>query len=251
MLEQISLDQELKKSDYKKELDELQTLLFFLQMDARKAGLPIVIVFEGWEAAGKGRIIKTLIEKLDPRNIQVIPVHEPNIEEMYRPFMWRFWINTPAKGDIVIFDQSWYRRLLEERIEDIVPKKVWENAFTEIKQFERQLTDDGTLIIKYWLHISKKEQKKRFKKMEQDPFLSWKINKKEWKLYKKYGDYEQAAEEMFQRTSTYYASWNIVACEDLRFGTAQVLRSIYDNIASALKKMGHEISPIPEEVLKD
>lgn len=249
MLEVIDLSQKIEKKEYKKRLLELQTKLFFIQRDAVNAGLPIVLVFEGWESSGKGSTISALIEKLDPRRLEVSAIHEPNVEEMYRPFMWRFWIDFPAKGEMKIFDQSWYRRVLGERLEKIVSKKIWQQAFEEINQTERQLVDDGTLLVKFWLHISQKEQKKRFKKMSKDPYLKWKVGKKEWKMNKKYPKYELAVEEMLQRTSTTQAPWQLVPCQNLRYGTLHILETIYEQIAEALKQKGHQISPVPEKVL--
>jgi polyphosphate kinase 2 (PPK2 family) len=249
MLEIIDLSQSIDKREYKKRLLEIQTKLFFIQRDAVAAGLPIILVFEGWESSGKGSAINALMEKLDPRRLEVSATHEPNIEEMYRPFMWRFWVRFPAKGEMKIFDQSWYRRVLEERVEKIVPKKVWRQAYEEINQTERQLVDDGTLIIKFWLHISAKEQKKRFKKMAKDPYLSWKVGKREWKMNKKYPKYQKAVEEMLQRTSTTHAPWQLIPCQNLRFGTLQILETIYEHIAEALQQKGRQISPIPQKVL--
>ena len=157
MLEKIDLSKKIEKSEYKNIINNLEIKIAELQREAKNLKIPIVILFEGWDAAGKGTMINQFILSLDPRGLTVHPINPPNSEERYRPFLWRFWIKTPANGRIAVFDRSWYGKVMVERINKIVKKSVWSKAYDEIKSFERQLVDDGTVIIKFFLHIDKSE----------------------------------------------------------------------------------------------
>ncbi len=166
MLEKVDLSKKLSKEEYKSAIDGLKNKLGELQRRARNLGIPVIIVFEGWDAAGKGTMINRLLISMDPRGFTVHPINPPNEEERLRPFLWRFWTKTPERGRIAIFDRSWYGRVLVGRVDKLVKRREWEKAFDEIRSFERQLSDDGTVIIKFFLHISKEEQKSRFKKLQ-------------------------------------------------------------------------------------
>jgi len=163
---------------------------------------------------------------LDPRGFKVHPIHPPSEEERLRPFLIRFWTKLPARGRLAIFDHSWYSRVLGERIDKTIPRKMWEQAFDEIIAFERQLADDGAVILKFWLHISKKEQRKRFKKVAQNPSLSWKIGKDEWRQHQKFEKYIEAAEQMFARTNTAQAPWVIVESHDKRYSHLKIFETL-------------------------
>jgi len=226
MLKDIDLSKKIKKSEYKKIMPDLEIRLGELQRRARELSIPIIIVFEGWDAAGKGTLINRLLLALDPRGYSVYPTSTPNEEERLRPFLWRFWIKTPPKGKIAIFDRSWYGRVIVERVDKIVEKELWSKAFDEITSFERQLADDGSVIVKFFLHISKKEQKKRFRRLESNPSTEWKVTKEDWRHHKQYGKYAAAIDEAIAKTDTDYAPWTIVEAHDLRFATVKVFSTV-------------------------
>ncbi|MBM3888703.1 MAG: phosphate--AMP phosphotransferase [Verrucomicrobia bacterium] len=235
MFENVDLTKQLDKEAFRKVLPELQDRLRDLARQVYDAGIPVIIVFEGWDAAGKGTNINRLVERLDPRGFKVHPVSAPLEDERLRPFLWRFWNKIPARGQIAIFDRSWYGRVLVERMDKLCAKAEWQAAYHEIRDFERQLADDGTVVVKFWLHISKKEQRRRFEKCEADPFLRWKIEKEDWKHHREYKKYYRAVEEMFEKTSTAQAPWTIVEAEDRRFATVKILQTVCDAMADALK----------------
>ena len=234
MLEKVDLTKSLPKEEYKAVFEPLQLQLGALQRQAYEAGIPVVVVFEGWEAAGKGTCINRLVQRLDPRGFKVHPISAPNDEERLRPSLWRFATRAPRRGQIAIFDRSWYGRVLVERIAKLVPKRDWQRAYEEILQFERQLADDGAVIVKFWLHISKKEQGKRFRKIAKDPALAWKIGKAERREHKRYPEYEGAVEDMLAKTSTAHAPWTIVEATDGRYARVKVLETLTDAVQRAL-----------------
>jgi len=254
MLEAIDLKKKLSKEEYKRWLPELQEELRLLQRKAYETELPVMVVFEGWDAAGKGETIQSVVGRLDPRGHRVEPISAPLEDERLRPFMWRFWSKIPAKGQMAIFDRSWYGRVMIERVDKLCKKKDWRRAYEEICQFERQLVDDGTVIVKFWLHISKREQRKRFKKCEAHPFLKWKVTDEDWKHHRQYDDYVQAVEEVFERTSTHYAPWTIVEATDRRYRTIKVLQTLCQAIQAGLNAQSerqsvtvgpHEVVSVP------
>ncbi|MFH1740848.1 MAG: phosphate--AMP phosphotransferase [bacterium] len=236
MLETVDLSQKLGKEDYKEWFPRLKEDLRRLQQEVREAGIPVVILFEGWDASGKGDSISQLVDRLDPRGFRVHPISAPLPEELYRPFLWRFWTKAPGRGQIGIFDRSWYGRVMVERVDKLCTPEQWHQAYQEINEFERQLVDDGTIIVKLWLHISKKEQKKRFKQCEKDPFMKWKVTKEDWKHYKQYKTHLQVTEEMLERTSTHYAPWTIVEATDRRFRRVKIFKTIVEAVQAALNK---------------
>ena len=236
MLENVDLSKSLDKKTYKELIPELRQKLWEFQRQALEAKLPVVVVFEGWDASGKGDSINYLARWLDPRGAHFHPVSAPLEDELLRPFLWRFWLNLPAAGRMGIFDRSWYGRVLVERIDKLCKKKEWRQAYDEINQFERQLTDDGMVIVKFWLHISKKEQRKRFRKCEKDPALRWKITEEDWRHHKQYSDYLQAAEEMLERTSTSNAPWTVVESTDRRYRRVKIYQTLCAAIQAGLIK---------------
>jgi polyphosphate kinase 2 (PPK2 family) len=235
MLEMVDLKKKLPREEFKEKMDLLERRINELQRDMKDAGIPTILVFEGLEAAGKGTCINRLMLPLDPRGFKVHPIHPPTLEESMRPFLVRFWHKLPNRGRVAIFDHSWYRRVLEDRVEKIVPKKTWKSAFEEILAFERQQTDDGAVIMKFWLHIGKKEQAKRFVKIEKNPALSWKVGKMEWKQQQQYRKYLKAAEETFERTNTAQAPWIIVEAHDKRFAQVKIFETVIKSWENALE----------------
>ncbi|MCP4401016.1 MAG: phosphate--AMP phosphotransferase [bacterium] len=236
MLEQIDLSKQLEKDDYKSILPELELRLGALQREARELGIPLVIVFEGWDAAGKGTLINRLIQTFDPRGCVVHPINAPNEEEAFRPFLWRFWVKTPPGGKIAVFDRSWYGRVLVERVDKLVKKRDWKQAYEEIRTFERQLTADGTLMVKFFLHISKKEQKKRFKKLESSSVTDWKVTQEDWRHHDQYETYLKTTEEMLAKTDTGFAPWTVIEAHDRRFATVKTFKTVVDRLEQAIKE---------------
>jgi polyphosphate kinase 2 (PPK2 family) len=243
MLEKVDLDQKLSKQESKTRVRVLQERLYALQWACWRGGIPTIIVFEGWGGAGKGEVIKLLTEKLDPRGYQVHPIVPPNTEESMKPWMARFWRLIPGRGEMAIFDRSWYVRVLWDHLRGEVsgPRQV--QAYMDIREFESMLADDGTVFVKFWLHMSEKEQARRLKKMEKDPMESWKVTEEDWWQNKHYAKVVKAVEQMLDQTSSEYAPWRIVAMEDRHFGRVEVLESVADALYAALLSRGAAIPP--------
>ena len=235
MLEQIDLSQSLPREKYEKALSELQLKLLRLQQQIRAAGIPVIIMYEGWDASGKGGSILRITEKLDPRGYHVWPISAPNEVERQYHYLWRFWTRLPARGQIVIFDRSWYGRVLVERVEKLASKEEWRRAYRELRDFEHTLADDGTVLVKFWMHISKDEQLKRFKEREDDPLKSWKIGPEDWRNRDRWHDYVEAAEDMFTETDTPEAPWHIIAAEDKHFARVETARIVVKRLEKALE----------------
>lgn len=237
MLREIDLSKKVDDAVYKESVKKLKITLSELQRSAKTLGVPVMIVFEGWDAAGKGTLINELLLPLDPRGFNAYFTKEPTEEEFFRPFLWSFWHKTPAKGRIVIFDQSWYRKVSYEKMDKAISKSECENAFDDIKSFERQLSDDGTLIIKFFLHISKKEQKKRLKELEGNPSTSWKVTENDWKHHKQYDGFMTAFEEMIEKTDSEYAPWTIIEADDGKFAKLKMFSAVVEILEEKLEKI--------------
>lgn len=236
MLEKIDLSKKMDKKAYKEIIKKQSEKLGFLQRGCKKAGIPVMIVFEGMGASGKGRQINHLIQAMDPRGFDVYANEKSTEEERRRPFLWRFWIKTPAKGRIALFDRSWYRQVTMERFDQELPKENLEKAFYDIKSFERQLTDDGMIIIKFFLYISQKEQKKRFERLESTKKTSWRVSKEDWKRNKKYDRFLTICEEMLEQTDMDYAPWTIIEATDMKYAAAKIMTHVADCLEDALKQ---------------
>jgi len=234
MLELVDLDRQVAKEDYERVFPQLEITLGERQRAARDAGVPVVVVFEGWDAAGKGTLINRLTQALDPRGFKVHPVNAPDENERLHPWLWRFWKALPPDGQIAVFDRSWYGRVLVERIEKMADKDAWRQAYDEIVTFERQWTDAGAVLIKFWLHIDRKEQRRRFKRIEKDPAIAWKVGKAEWKQQRKYAEWLGTVEEMLDRTSTAQAPWTVVAATHGRFARVKVFETVTQAIGAQL-----------------
>lgn len=234
MLDKIDLEQELKKPELKAVMADFEPRLVALQRRAIEMGIPVIVVFEGWEAAGKASLINRLILSLDPRRFSVHNINSPSEDESLRPFLWRFWVRTPEAGRMAIFDRSWYRRVLLERVRKLVSGKQLKFAYGEINNFERNLADHGAVIVKLFLHISKEEQKRRFKKLESDADTAWRVTKDDWLHHKKYDDYLSAAEQMLEKTSTEYAPWVVVPATNHNFAVAKIFDTTIRAIESKI-----------------
>jgi polyphosphate kinase 2 (PPK2 family) len=234
MLDQVDLSSSVSKEDHAKLAPPLYERLRLAQYALKDARIPTVIVFEGWDAAGKGLAISRLLKRIDPRGFQVYPARPPTEDEQLRPFLYRFWIRLPARGEMALFDRSWYGRVLIERVAKMIPKQQWMSAFDEIAQFERQIADDGTAIAKFYLHISKAEQKRRLKRLDRDKFESWRVTKWDWKHHHDYDKYVVAIEEAFERTHAPYAPWTVVPATDWRHAELTIFRTLVDAMESRL-----------------
>ena len=243
MLDKVDLDQRLAKQEYKAKLPAIQARLYALEWACWKQGIPTAILFEAWGGAGKGEVIKLLTEKLDPRGYQVIPVVPPNTEEAMKPWMARFWEMIPARGEMAVFDRSWYGRVLWDRFSGEVGERRLIQAYQDIREFEAMLAADGTLFVKLWLHMSKKRQAARLKKMAKDPMTAWKVSESDWWQNKHYQKVVKALEQMLEQTSTEYAPWTIVEMEDEHFGRIKVLETVAGGLTSALVSRGAELPP--------
>lgn len=245
MLEKIDLRKKLSKAEYKERLPYLRNRLYDLQKACWDAKIPSVIVFEGWDAAGKGSSIKALTRRLEPRGFKLYPIQAPRTYEVHMPWLWRFWVKLPNHGQMAIFDRSWYGRVLVERIEGLTSRKEWRKAYRDIVDFERAIADDGYVIIKFWLHISKKEQRRRFKRLEKDPLKAWHVQPEDWEHHRKYKEYLAAVEEMLERTETEWGPWTIVEATNRRWALVKVFSTVVERLEDTLKKRG---LPLPPEL---
>lgn len=238
MLESLDMTKKLPREQYEKQLQELQLSLVRQQRRIVERQIAVAITFEGMDASGKGGAIKRISAKLDPRGYEVHPIGPPDDHERQYHYLRRFWLRLPAYGRIGIYDRSWYGRVLVERVEKLTPKALWKRAYEEINSFERTLVDDGMVFFKFWLHISEEEQLRRFKQRENDPYKRWKITKDDWRNREKWGDYIEAAEEMFARTSTPYAPWFVIPGEDKLYSRIEVFKAIVEGVDKALASDG-------------
>jgi polyphosphate kinase 2 (PPK2 family) len=238
MLEKVDLTRAISKEEYKSRLPVLQERLYNLQLAASETGLASVIVFEGWDAASKGACINVLTSRLEPRAFRLHVIQEPRTQELHMPWLYRFWQRVPNYGQMALFDRSWYRRVLEERVEKIAPPDEYDKAYRDITDFERTLADDGYALVKLFLHIGKKEQKHRFRKLESDPLTSWQVQPGDWKRHRKYGKYLAATEEMLKRTESEWGPWTIVEATDRYWTRIAVFEAIIRTleVAAARRK---------------
>jgi len=235
MLDTIDLSQRLSKHDYEKQIPELQLRLLILQQKVREAGVPVIVMYEGWDAAGKGGSILRITEKMDPRGFQVHPIGAPNEVERQHHYLWRFWTKLPPKGILAIFDRSWYGRVLVERVEKLCDKDDWKQAYHEIRDFERTLIDGGYALVKFWMHISKEEQLRRFEERRDNPLKRWKIGPEDWRNREKWEEYLEAAEEMFAETDIPQSPWRFIAAEDKHFARIETARIVAEAMEKAVR----------------
>ena len=234
IIRNLDLSQKLSDVRYKKEILALHAEVAVLTRQLRPAGRSMLLLFEGPDAAGKGGTIRRLTEAMDARNYQVVSVAAPTDEEQARPYLWRFWRHLPRLGRVIIFDRSWYGRVLVERIEGFAQPEEWQRAFAEINAFEKDLTDFGMIVLKFWLSISAEEQLRRFKDREVTPFKQYKLTEEDWRNRAKWNAYEAAACDMVQRTSTTPAPWVLVESVDKNWARVKVLKSVCKALHTAL-----------------
>ena len=247
MLDQIDLNKKLSKKELKKQMEKLEPKLGRLQRELRAAGIPTMIVFEGFGASGKGHQIGRLIRALDPRGFAVYPIGKETEEDRMHPFLWRYWTKLPAKGQIAIFDRSWYRRVLIDRFDGATPETKIGEAFREIRDFEHLLAEDGTLIIKLFLCIDRKEQKKRFEKLRSDPATAWRVTKDDLKRNRHFDEYKNMNDEMLEATDTDDAPWFLVEAMDREYATLKIYTAVIAVMQAALDESGSSAGNVKKD----
>ena len=206
----------------------------------RRLGPPLCVAFEGWDASGKGGAIKRLVAPLDPRHVRIAQFAAPSEDERRHHFLHRFWPPLPGWGGMSVYDRTWYGRVLVERVEEYASEEKWKRAYEEIADFERMLVEEGTVLVKIWLHISDKEQLKRFEARAEDPLKAWKLTDDDWRNRARRADYEAAVEEMVERTSTEAAPWHLVSAESKRYARVAVMRLVIESIEAGMRRVGQE-----------
>jgi polyphosphate:AMP phosphotransferase len=239
VLSGVDLTKSISKEDYKKEIDRLQKKLEFLHSQIYRMRIPVVLGFEGWDAAGKGGAVRRLTSHLDPRGYKVYPTAAPNDLERVHHYLWRFWINMPKAGHIAIFDRTWYGRVLVERVEGFCRESQWKQAYQEINEMESHLANAGAVVLKFWLHIDKDEQEKRFKERQEDPLKQWKITEEDWRNREKWDQYESAVNEMLVRTSTTYAPWVVVEGNCKYYARVKILKTVVEALENKIKEVNN------------
>jgi polyphosphate kinase 2 (PPK2 family) len=243
-LDSVDLTKRLSKEESDKRITALQVRLLELRLlsagliGEKKIGPPVCVLFEGWDAAGKGGSIKRLVARLDPRHVTVGQYATPSESELAHHFLWRFEPNVPGWGEMSIFDRSWYGRVLVERVEGLAIKPAWERAYDEICDFERLLIQEGTTLIKFFLHISAKEQLARFESRRDDPIRAWKLTDEDWRNRDKRAKYASAIEEMLDRTDSRLAKWNVISAENKHYARVAVLERVIKDTEEGLRQVG-------------
>lgn len=235
MLEKIDLSKTLTREEYKQGLIKYQVRLGQLGYQVYVQKRPVIIVYEGWDAGGKGGNIKRVTEALDPRGYVVHPIAAPAGEDKTHHYLWRFWRRLPEKGQIAIFDRSWYGRVMVERIEGFCTEEEWKRAFREINQFERKLVDFGSILIKFWIHIGQDEQLARFEARKDTAYKSWKLTDEDWRNRDKWNLYQEAVEDMLLKTSTITAPWTIVEGNSKYYARVKALKTVVETLENELE----------------
>jgi polyphosphate kinase 2 (PPK2 family) len=252
-LDELDLSKKLSRKEESAGLDRgwerLTQLRLTLggQIGKKEIGPPVCVVFEGWDASGKGGAIKRLVAQMDPRHVRVKQFAAPTHDEKRHHFLWRFWPVLPGWGGMAVFDRSWYGRVLVERVEGLATREQWIRAYDEINGFERTLADEGMLLIKLWMHVSPEEQLKRFERREQDPLKAWKLTDEDWRNRDKRGEYAEAVDDMVARTDQEpHARWHLIAGDSKRFARVKVLETVIAEIEAGMKRHGIEDPPPPK-----
>ena len=232
-LSEVDLSPTIEEEEYKKELKRLQKRLSELHNVIYRKKIPVILCYEGWDAAGKGGNIRRVAYPLDPRGFDVHPIASPEPHELNRQYLWRFWTRLPRTGHICIFDRTWYGRVMVERLEGFCSEKDWKRAYNEINEFERQLTDWGAVLLKFWIHIDQDTQLARFNERQNTPEKQWKITEEDWRNREKWPQYETAVDEMLQKTSTENAPWFIIESNDKHYARIKALRIIVEALEKA------------------
>ena len=243
-LDALDLGLRLSRADEAERLAVAQTRLVWLRLSlggqiGEQPGLgpPLCVVFEGWDASGKGGCIKRLTAPLDPRHVRVASFAAPTHDEKRHHFLWRFWPSLPGWGGMAVLDRSWYGRVLVERVEGFATDDQWRRAYDEICEFERTLVAEGMILVKFWLHLSEQEQLKRFERRQHDPLKQWKLTDEDWRNREKHDQYVAAVEDMLARTDHPAAPWYVVPAEDKRYARVAVVRQVCEAIEAAVPRL--------------
>ena len=251
-IEDLDLEKNLSDKElYKIELKKLQFEMLNIQQFLFKHNIGLVIGFEGMDAAGKGGAIKRLIHHLDPRGYIVYPIAAPTPLELNYNYLHRFWKRLPERGQIGIFDRTWYGRVLVERIEGFAAKEEWKRAYEEINQFEKLLTEDNYIVLKFWIQVSNDEQLKRFKERQEDPYKKWKLTDADWRNRAKWPLYIEAANEMFDKTNKKNAPWILIEGNDKKYARVQVLKETIKHVKKECERRGLQVTDPPEDTTNE
>jgi len=251
-LDELDLTLRLSRAEEEERLAAAQTRLIWLRLSLGgqlgtdpRLGPPLCIVFEGWDASGKGGCIKRLVAPLDPRHVRVASFAAPTYDEKRHHFLWRFWPTLPGWGGMAVLDRSWYGRVLVERVEGFATEHQWRRAYQEIAEFERTLVDEGMILVKFWLHLSEEEQLRRFERRQTDPLKQWKLTDEDWRNRDKRGAYEAAVEEMLHRTDAPAAPWVLVEGDNKRWARVKVVETTIRAIEDGLRARGLDVPAQP------
>ena len=248
-LDELDLSLKLSRKEEELALAQAQDRLIELRLSLggllgdRTIGPPVCVVFEGWDASGKGGAIKRLVAKMDPRHVRVVQFAAPTHDEKRHHFLWRFWPSLPGWGGMAVFDRSWYGRVLVERVEEFATREQWLRAYDEINNFERSLADEGTILIKFWLHISDAEQLRRFERRKANPLKAWKLTDDDWRNRGMREKYVEAIEDMIARTDQSYAPWHLIPADSKRYARVAVLNTVIERIEAGMRQWGFEPPP--------
>ena len=245
-LDELDLSKSLSRKEEERALDQAWERLTQLRLTlggligGQGIGPPLCVIFEGWDASGKGGAIKRLVSQMDPRHVRVVQFAAPTADEKRHHFMWRFFKVLPGWGGMAVFDRSWYGRVLVERVEDLATREQWLRAYDEINGFERSLADEGMILVKFWMHISSEEQLKRFRRREKDPLKTWKLTDDDWRNRDKRESYAEAVEDMLARTDQPYAPWHVVEADSKRYARVKVVETVIARIEDGMRQSGME-----------
>ena len=252
-LGEVDLSKSLSKKEEKQELEQASARLVQLRLTLggltgeKRIGPAVLVLFEGWDASGKGGAIKRLLAKIDPRHVRVCSFDAPSPDEKRHHFLWRFWSKLPGWGGMAVFDRSWYGRVLVERVEGFATREQWLRAYDEINSFERSLTDEGTILIKLWMQISPEEQLRRFERRKQNPLKSWKLTDEDWRNRENRPAYEEAVEAMLARNDQPNAPWALIPADSKRYARVAVIHTVIERIEQGMVEWGIDPPPPLED----
>jgi polyphosphate kinase 2 (PPK2 family) len=245
-LDELDLSKSLSRKEEERALDRGWERLTQLRLTLggligdQGIGPPLCVIFEGWDASGKGGAIKRLVSQMDPRHVRVVQFGAPTDDEKRHHFLGRFFKGLPGWGGMAIFDRSWYGRVLVERVEGLATREQWLRAYDEINSFERSLADEGMILVKFWMHISSEEQLKRFRKREKDPLKTWKLTDEDLRNREKRDQYVEAVEDMLARTDQPHAPWHLVEADSKRYARVKVVETVIERIEEGMRQWGLE-----------
>jgi AMP-polyphosphate phosphotransferase len=248
-LDDVDLSVQLSKKDAKAQLTKAQERLVHLrlllggQVGSGELGPPLCVLFEGWDASGKGGAIQRLVAEIDPRHVRVAQFGAPTRDAKRHHFLWRFWPVLPGWGGMAVLDRTWYGRVLVERVEGFCSEEAWRRAYSEIVDLESSLAAEGMVLVKFWMHVSPEEQLRRFQSRQADPYKAWKLTPEDWRNREKRPAYEAAVEEMLERTDHPDARWHVIAGDDKRWARVAVIRTVCEEIETALAARGIDADP--------